>query len=120
VNGAGGEIMFEPLTQAHGNIKSLGFRIGTFAYCTDVSNFPDRTVDALYGLDMLIIDALQYNPHPSHISLAESLNWIEKLAPKHALLTHMHTPLDYLTVSRDTPDHVLPAYDGLVFELEQP
>ncbi len=116
ISGAGGEIVFEPLTQVHGNIHSLGFRIGTFAYCTDISHFPDRTVAALKALDMLIIDALQHTPHPSHISLAEALNWIEKLAPKHALLTHMHTPLDYLTVSRETPDHVLPAYDGLVVE----
>jgi phosphoribosyl 1,2-cyclic phosphate phosphodiesterase len=118
ISGAGGPIDFEPLTQMHGSIQSLGFRIGDFAYCTDVSDFPERTVLALKGLDVLIIDALQHNPHPSHISLTEALHWIEKLAPRRAYLTHMHTPLDYMMVSRETPEHVMPAHDGLVIELD--
>lgn len=120
VNGAGGEIVFEPLTQTHGTVFSLGFRIGAFAYCTDVSDFPERTVGALRDLDTLIIDALQYKPHPSHISLAEALNWVERLAPKQAYLTHMHTPLDYMTISRETPGHVQPAFDGLVVAFDTP
>jgi phosphoribosyl 1,2-cyclic phosphate phosphodiesterase len=117
IDGAGGPIEFQPLTQMHGSIQSLGFRIGGFAYCTDVSDFPERTAAALKDLEVLIIDALQHNPHPSHISLNEALAWIEKLSPKRAFLTHMHTPLDYLTVSRETPAHVMPSYDGLVIEL---
>lgn len=114
--GAGGAIVFEPLAHTHGSIVALGFRIGNFAYCTDVSDFPAQTVAQLAGLDVLIIDALQYRPHPSHLSLTESLEWIERLKPKHAFLTHMHTPLDYDTVARDTPAHVLPCYDGMIIE----
>ncbi|MGL4488068.1 MAG: MBL fold metallo-hydrolase [Rhizobiaceae bacterium] len=118
VMGAGGEIVFEPLKQVHGSAHSLGFRIGGLAYCTDVSDFPERNIAALQGLDVLIIDALQYQPHPSHLSLSETLHWIDVLKPKRAYLTHMHTPLDYMSISRETPDHVLPSYDGMTIELE--
>lgn len=117
IAGEGGEIAFLPLPQFHGDITSLGFRIGDLAYCADVSGFPDKTVELLAGLDVLIIDALQYRPHPSHFSLAEALLWIERLKPKRAVLTHMHTPLDYETVQRETPQHVEPAYDGMTIEM---
>ncbi|MGB6118888.1 MAG: MBL fold metallo-hydrolase [Mesorhizobium sp.] len=118
IAGEGGSIRFEPLPQIHGDIISLGFRIGNLAYCADVSAFPDGTAARLTGLDWLIVDALQYRSHPSHFSLSEALGWVEKLAPRQTVLTHMHTPLDYDTVSRETPENVQPAYDGLVIETE--
>lgn len=117
IDGPGGPIGFEPLTQIHGDILSLGFRIGDLAYCPDVSDFPAETAARLTGLDVLVIDALQYREHPSHLSLAQALGWIERLGPKRAVLTHMHIPLDYATVLAETPDHVEPAYDGMVIEL---
>lgn len=116
VEGAGGPITLLPLEQFHGDIISLGFRIGDLAYCSDVSGFPDHTVERLQGLDTLIIDALQYRTHPSHFSLGQALEWIERLAPARAILTHMHTPLDYDTVQSETPDHVEPGYDLLTIE----
>ncbi|TIR45740.1 MAG: MBL fold metallo-hydrolase, partial [Mesorhizobium sp.] len=79
--------------------------------------FPAATAGRLEGLDVLVIDALQYNSHPSHLSLAEALGWIEKLSPKNAVLTHMHVPLDYAAVMAETPDHVVPAYDGMMIEI---
>lgn len=115
VTGEGGEIVFHPHLQIHGDINSLGFRIGNVAYCTDVNLFPDETPDRLKGLDVLIIDALQYKPHPSHFSLNEALEWIERLKPKRAILTHMHVPLDYETVKCEVPAHIEPGYDGLSF-----
>jgi len=118
VPGEGGPLTFTPLPQIHGDIRSLGFRIGNIAYCSDVSDFPPETVPLLQGLDVLVIDALQYKPHPSHFSLSEALEWIERLTPRRAVLTHMHTPLDYETVRRQTPDHVEPAYDGMMIETE--
>ena len=105
IHGPGGTIAFMPHLQQHGDIHSLGFRIGNVAYCSDVSDFPPQTVDKLQKLDMLIIDALQYAYHPSHLSLEQSLDWIERLKPKRAILTHMHTPLDYDVVMAETPDH---------------
>jgi len=117
IDGAAGPIRFEPLTQIHGDILSLGFRIGNLAYCPDVSDIPQQSAARLTGLEMLIIDALQYQPHPSHLSLGEALEWIERLAPRRAVLTHMHIPLDYEAVRLETPEHVDPAYDGMVIEL---
>jgi phosphoribosyl 1,2-cyclic phosphate phosphodiesterase len=117
VDGPAGEVAFQPLMQQHGAIHSLGFRIGDFAYCPDVSSYPAETLDRMRGLDVLIVDALQYRRHPSHLSLEEALEVIMELKPKKAFLTHMHIPLDYETVKRDTPANVEPAWDGLVIEL---
>ncbi len=116
ISGPGGPITFQPHRQIHGDIHSLGFRIGDVAYCSDVSDFPQDSVDRLSDLDVLIVDALQYRPHPSHLSLSEALDWIARLQPKRAILTHMHIPLDYRTVMGETPLHVEPAYDGMRFE----
>ncbi|HEY5819305.1 MAG TPA: MBL fold metallo-hydrolase [Mesorhizobium sp.] len=118
IDGRGGSITLQPLPQIHGEIISLGFRIGNLAYCPDVSDFPESTVGLLHGLDWLIIDALQYRPHPSHLSLGEALAWIERLKPRHAVLTHMHVPLDYDTVARETPEGVEPGYDGMAIEFD--
>jgi phosphoribosyl 1,2-cyclic phosphate phosphodiesterase len=118
VDGPGGPIRFKPHRQAHGDIHSLGFRIGDVAYCTDVSDFPADSIGRLTGLDMLVIDALQYTYHPSHLSLEQALGWIERFAPRRAILTHMHIPLDYATVMAETPAHIEPAYDGMSFEID--
>jgi phosphoribosyl 1,2-cyclic phosphate phosphodiesterase len=117
IEGEGGPLTFEPLPQIHGDIVSLGFRIGNLAYCPDVSDFPEATAARLQGLDVLVIDALQYKTHPSHFSLAEALDWIGKLAPKKAVLTHMHVPLDYAVLLAETPAYVEPAYDGMTIEI---
>lgn len=117
IEGEGGTLTLEPLPQIHGDIISLGFRIGALAYCPDISDFPDATVERLRDLDVLIIDALQYRTHPSHLSLGQALEWIERLAPGRSVLTHMHVPLDYATVMAETPDGIEPAYDGMLIEI---
>lgn len=118
IDGAGGPMLIQPHRQQHGDIHSLGFRIGDVAYCSDVSDFPPASVVRLAGLDVLVIDALQYRFHPSHLSLEQSLAWIERLKPQRSILTHMHTPLDYETVLAETPDAVEPAYDQMQFEFD--
>lgn len=117
IEGEGGALTFTPLPQIHGDIISLGFRVGPLAYCSDVSHFPPATAELMQDLELLVVDALQYRPHPSHLSLGEALEWIEQLKPKRAVLTHMHVPLDYATVAAETPDHVEPAWDGMVLEI---
>ncbi|HEV7417711.1 MAG TPA: MBL fold metallo-hydrolase [Tianweitania sediminis] len=117
IDGKGGPITFKPLPQVHGDIISLGLKVGRLAYCSDVSQYPDETAAELHELDCLVIDALQYRSHPSHLSLSESLGWIERLKPKQAVLTHMHIPLDYELVQQETPPHVQPAYDGMIIEI---
>ena len=116
IGGEGGSVTLIPLLQLHGNITSLGLRVGDVAYCCDVSGFPDETVAKLQGLELLVIDALQYRTHPSHFSLGEALEWAGRLMPRRTVLTHMHVPLDYATVAAETPEGVEPAYDMMVIE----
>jgi phosphoribosyl 1,2-cyclic phosphate phosphodiesterase len=117
IDGPGGAIELLPFEQEHGDIVSLGFRIGDLAYCSDVSALDERALPHLEDLDVWVIDALQYRPHRSHFSLQQTLDWIDKLKPRRAVLTHMHTPLDYQTVMDETPEHVVPAYDGMNIDL---
>jgi phosphoribosyl 1,2-cyclic phosphate phosphodiesterase len=114
IGGAGGTIEALPFRQIHGASESLGFRFGGIAYSPDVSDFPEDSLAALQGLDVWIIDALRPERHPSHLSVAQALDWIARLKPKRAVLTHMHVDLDYATLARDLPDGVEPAYDGMV------
>ena len=116
IDGPGGPIPFRPFEQVHGRIVSLGFRVGPFAYCSDVSDFPASAVEAIEGASHLVIDALQHKPHPSHLSLDQALDWIERLRVPNAILTHMHTPLDYATLCESLPAHIRPAFDGMVLE----
>ncbi len=83
--------------------------------CTDVSEFPEKTLSKLMGLDALIIEALQFKSHPSHFSVDQALQWIEYLKPKQAILTHMNRSLDYNAVVNYVPSYVKPAYQGLTF-----
>jgi phosphoribosyl 1,2-cyclic phosphate phosphodiesterase len=113
VDGPGGPITFTPFEVNHGSINALGFRIRNVAYLPDVAQIPDHTWSYLENLDYWIVDALRRDPHPTHSHLANTLAWIEKAAPKKAILTNMHIDLDYETVLNETPDYIEPAYDGL-------
>lgn len=117
IDGPGGPITFTPFEVAHGNIHSLGFRVGDVAYLPDVSDIPDAAWPMLDGLDTWILDALRRDPHPSHSHLANSLEWIKRAAPRRAVLTNMHIDLDYQTIAEETPDHVVPAYDGMQIDV---
>ncbi|MBO9441798.1 MBL fold metallo-hydrolase [Phaeobacter italicus] len=116
ISGPGGDITLRPFEVNHGSIEALGFRIGDLAYLPDVAKIPDSALDELRDLDCWIIDALRRKPHPTHLCLDEALEWIERMAPKRAVLTNMHIDLDYAQVAAETPDHVDPAYDGMVIE----
>ncbi len=117
ITGQGGAITALPLLQQHGDIASYGFRFGNVAYSCDLSAMPDATVAALTGLEVWIVDALRYRPHPSHFSLDDALGWIERLKPARAILTNLHADLDYDVLSRKLPPHVEPAYDGMTFDV---
>ena len=120
VLGPGGPIEFQPFEVEHGQMHALGFRIGPVAYLPDVSDIPEEAWANLDGLDTWILDALRYTPHPSHAHLQRSLAWIERAAPRQAVLTNMHLDLDYVTLAAETPDHVTPAYDGLTLSFDLP
>ncbi|MGE3919244.1 MAG: MBL fold metallo-hydrolase, partial [Hyphomicrobiaceae bacterium] len=95
INGAAGPIEAIPIPQSHGDQGSLGFRVRDIAYSPDIGGLPDGSEELLSGLDLWIVDALRYIPHPSHFSVAQALEWIERLRPRRAILTHLHIDLDY-------------------------
>jgi phosphoribosyl 1,2-cyclic phosphate phosphodiesterase len=117
VEGQGGSITALPILQEHGDITSLGFRFGSLAYSCDLKGLPADSVTALEGLSVWIIDALRDKPHPTHLSVSEALDWIESLKPKRAILTNLHSDLDYDELRSRLPPNVEPAYDGLSIEL---
>jgi phosphoribosyl 1,2-cyclic phosphate phosphodiesterase len=119
VTGKAGPIRVLPFLQDHGDISSLGFRFAGLAYSCDLSGIPAASIDALLGLDVWILDALRYRPHPSHFSVAEALDWVERIKPKRAVLTNLHADLDYDQLRGKLPVHVVPAFDGMTFTLAE-
>ncbi|WP_036257430.1 MBL fold metallo-hydrolase [Methylocapsa aurea] len=113
VMGPGGSIDALPFRLEHGEIDALGFRFGDIAYSPDVNAIPIESRSSLEGLDLWIVDALRYTPHPSHFCLPETLDWISKLQPKRAILTNLHTDLDFERLKGELPDNVQPAFDGM-------
>lgn len=117
VNGEGGPIVVLPILQEHGDIPSLGFRFGALAYSCDLSGLPPASVAALAGTEVWIVDALRYRPHPSHFSVDDALAWIGRIKPSRAILTNLHSDLDYDDLRTKLPPHVEPAFDGLTIAL---
>jgi phosphoribosyl 1,2-cyclic phosphate phosphodiesterase len=119
IDGPGGSVDLTPFRLHHGEIDALGLRIGNVAYTPDVHAIPDESLSVLHGLDLWIIDALRYTPHPSHFSVSDALGWIERMRPRQAILTNLHNDLDYATLSREVPRHVTVAYDGMTIAIDE-
>jgi phosphoribosyl 1,2-cyclic phosphate phosphodiesterase len=115
ISGQGGDIEVMPILQNHGDIPSLGFRIGNVAYSADIKYLPDESLPLMAGLDVWIVDALRRAPHPSHLNLDEALYWIDRVKPKRAVLTNLHTDMDYATLTAELPKHIVPGFDGMTF-----
>ena len=120
IDGPGGPISLMPFTQAHGDISSLGYRLGSLAYSCDFNDLPEESIGRLTGLSVWILDALRRRPHPSHCSVDQAIDWISEVKPTRAILTHMTNELDYRTLCDELPATVEPAYDGLVIEFTEP
>lgn len=115
IEGQGGPIEALPVLQQHGDIPSLGFRFDNVAYSADIKSLPPDSVAALAGLDVWIVDALRRTPHPSHFNLDEALAWIARIKPRRAILTNLHSDLDYEALRASLPPHVEPAFDRMSF-----
>ena len=113
VCGEGGTIEALPFRMTHGGIDALGFRFGRLAYASDVSHMPEESMAALHQLDVLIVDALRHAPHPTHFSVSDALALIARVNPNRAILTNLHTDLDYQTLNGSLPKNVVAAHDGL-------
>jgi phosphoribosyl 1,2-cyclic phosphate phosphodiesterase len=117
IEGKGGTIELSAFLVQHGNIPALGYRIGKAAYTPDLNDIPEESWGALEDLDLWIVDGLRYQPHPSHFSINDALSWIERFRPKRAVITNMHSDLDYEVLRQSLPDGVIPAYDGMRLEI---
>ena len=113
-----GEVCVQPVPLRHGSIRATGYRIGPFAYLTDTSGVPTSSRALLHDLDTLVIDALRWEPHPTHLSVPEALEVIEEVRPRQAYLTHVSHALEQHTTNRQLPPTVQLAYDGLTLTLE--
>jgi len=109
-----------PIQLLHGHMEVFGYRIGDFAYCTDVSEIPQSSYALLEGLDVLVLDALRERPHFTHFSLEQAMAEVEKIKPKRAYFTHMNHNIDYEIHSRLLKDNMQFAYDGLVLKINFP
>ena len=115
-----GAIDIVPFPQEHGRMPSLGFRFNNFAYSTDVKALSEEAFTVLEGVEAWIVDCLSETPHPAHSHLAQTLGWIDRVAPKRAVLNHLSHRMDYQTLAAKLPSGVEPAYDGMVFEVADP
>jgi phosphoribosyl 1,2-cyclic phosphate phosphodiesterase len=119
--GAGIELFgacFRRVPVTHGPQEITGYRFGSAAYLTDMSDIPDVSVPLLQDLDVLIVDALRNDPHPSHSHLEKSVAIVEQLKPKRALFTHMSHDLDHDATNAVLPPHIRLAYDGQQINFE--
>jgi phosphoribosyl 1,2-cyclic phosphate phosphodiesterase len=110
-------MQFQPIRVAHGKGIAHGFRFGDCAYLTDHSSIPDESLDKLSGLDVMFLDALRHNPHPTHSTVDESLRTVELLKPRRAFFTHISHDLLHAAVEARLPAGVHLAYDGLVIPI---
>jgi phosphoribosyl 1,2-cyclic phosphate phosphodiesterase len=101
-----------PIRLLHGKLPVLGFRLNDVAYCTDVSEIPEESWPLLEGLDTLVIDALRDSPHPTHFSVSQALEVIERVKPKQAYFTHVSHSLEYDATNARLPANVQLSYDG--------
>tara|TARA_B100000963_G_scaffold321667_1_gene305204 strand:+ start:3139 stop:3906 length:768 start_codon:yes stop_codon:yes gene_type:complete len=99
----------------HGQINATGYVMEKIAYISDCNKVPEKNLKYLKNLNYLILDCLKINKHPSHLNLESALNLIDITNPKKAILTNLHTDLDYFKLKKKLPKNILPAYDGLSF-----
>jgi len=111
-------IRITPIEINHARWIILGYRIGGVAYLTDCSGIPEKSMDKLKGLDLLIMSALRYREHPAHFNVVQAVEMAQKIDPKLAVFTHMGHEIEYETLLNELPDNIVPAYDGLEFELD--
>jgi phosphoribosyl 1,2-cyclic phosphate phosphodiesterase len=106
-----------PVPLFHGRIMSCGWRVEDFAYLTDTNGIPPESMRLLQGLELMVVDALRFRPHPTHFSIAEALEVIAELKPRRALLTHLTHEVEHASASANLPAGVDIAYDGMVVDL---
>jgi len=103
-----------PLELIHGRLPVMAYRLNDFAYATDLSEIPPKTMDALRDLDVLVLDCLRFREHPTHLWVDKALEYVEQLKPRRTFFTHIAHDIKHARDSTRLPDGVSFAYDGLV------
>ena len=108
-----GGIDFLAIDQDHGHSRTLGYRFGPVALSTDLMNMPESSFSALAGVDTWILGVFSYKPHMTHVHIDLALEWIDRIKPRRAILTHLGPTIDYTKTCKYLPDGVELAYDGM-------
>ena len=109
-----GHLEILPIPQKHATCGSIGYRIGDFAYCTDVKSIDPKGWQCLVGIKTWILGCVTIEENPRWVHLSEALKWIKRLQPNHTYLTHLGPSMDYKTLKQTLPQDVHPCYDGMV------
>lgn len=109
--------VFQVFEQDHGYSRTLGFRIGNFAYSTDVTRLEEAAFDVVSGVDLWLIGVLGWKEHATHCHVDKAIEWVERAGAKRAILCHLGPTIDYQTLKDYLPSHIQPAYDGMTFEI---
>ncbi len=100
----------------HGLIKATGYIImNKIAYISDCNGISDKNINLISNIDFLIVDCLKETKHPSHYNFDDALNLVQKVKPRKAILTNLHTDLDYFRLKKRLPRNIVPAFDGMSF-----
>jgi phosphoribosyl 1,2-cyclic phosphate phosphodiesterase len=119
VEGPGGTIVATPFPVMHGApYRSLGLRFNKTVYCPDINGLLDESSCYFEGVDTLILDALRFTRHPTHLSIDEALALVVRYRPRHTVLTNLHTDVDYRQLAARLPEGVVPAYDGMTLAID--
>lgn len=112
VDGPGGPVPVVTFDQGHGPIRSVGYRMGSFAYSSDIDALDEAAFEALSGCSLWIVDALRWTKHPTHSHVDRTLEWIARSGVERAVLTNLHIDLDYKALSAVLPANVEVGFDG--------
>ncbi len=112
----GNDLTITPLEVIHGRLPVMAYRFNDFAYLTDLSEIPPATMDALHGLDVLVLDCLRFREHPTHLWVDKALDYVNQLEPRRTFFTHIAHDIKHARDSARLPAGVEFAYDGLVVE----
>ena len=112
-----GDLDILTFDQDHGFSRTLGYRCVALAFTTDLLNLPDESYAALEGVETWIIGVFSIKPHLTHTHVDQALEWIQRIKPSHAVLTHLGPSIDYAELNDYLPDGIEAAYDGMVIEI---
>lgn len=113
-----GDLSVLPIPLIHGCREVYGYRIGKFAYLSDCKEIPNESIEKLQGVEVVVLDALRYKTHPTHMNLNEAVASALLIGANETYFTHLSHNFDHETLLRDLPSGMAPAYDGLKIDIK--